>query len=617
MKPDGRSRDEVAGSAAVDAAAAAADRRDGPLIEAGQALEAQLGKLLEAGGSVLTQLADAVRSHPDKPFLLCGTEAHTYGEVDAVANRVANFFHNRGFHKGDTVALLIYNEPAFVWTFLGLARVGVRAALLNTNLREQALLHCIGIVGAKHIIVGQGQPLLDATSEVLSELQAEGVTIWLQGSALPPAGMSAWDGPVQRESVQPLPVQVSITPGDTLCYIYTSGTTGLPKAAIMTHGKFAGLSNMLVNFTGVLSSDIFYVTLPLYHTSGLGIGLGTAMTIGATLALRGKFSARHFWDDCRRYNATLTFYIGELLRYLCTTPERPDDKDHKLRLVLGAGLSPDVWRQFQERFGVPQIVEYYGMTEGTLGLINVQNRVGAVGVASPRYRKSKSFSLIECDIDTGEPIRGKYGKCTEVKIGNPGLLVNKLSTDVPYSGYLGKPELTEKKILRNVFQEGDSYLNTGDLMRIDKEYFIYFVDRLGDTFRWKGENVATTEVAQVLSKMEGVQEVNVYGVKVPGQEGRAGMASIVPSPGQKPDFRRWYRYITTKLPPYARPLFLRLTEEMQVTGTFRHMKTTLVKEGFDPKKVKDPLFVIDNGKKSYIPLDETVYSGIVVEQARL
>eukprot|EP00058_Branchiostoma_floridae_P015811 XP_002601299.1 hypothetical protein BRAFLDRAFT_81339 [Branchiostoma floridae] len=595
MKPDGRSRDEVAGSAAVDAAAAAADRRDSPLIEAGQALEAHLGKLLEAGGSVLTQFADAARSYPDKPFLLCGTEAHTYGEVDAVANRVANFFHNQG--------LVAFLKVQF--------RVPERGHRRPADLQRARLR--LDFPGSGE---SRGQPLLDATSEVLSELQAEGVTIWLQGSAQPPAGMCAWDGPVKRESVQPLPVQVSITAADTLCYIYTSGTTGLPKAAIMTHGKFAGLSNMLVNFTGVLSSDIFYVPLPLYHTSGLGIGLGTAMTIGATLALRGKFSARHFWDDCRRYNATLTFYIGELLRYLCTGPERPDDKDHKLRLVLGAGLSPDVWRQFQERFGVPRIVEYYGMTEGTLGLINVHNKVG-VGVASPRYRKSKSFSLIECDIDTGEPIRGKDGKCTEVKIGKPGLLVNKLSAGVPYSGYLGKAELTEKKILRNVFQEGDAYLNTGDLMRIDKEYFIYFVDRLGDTFRWKGENVATTEVAQVLSKMEGVQEVNVYGVKVPGQEGRAGMASIVPSPGQKPDFRRWYRYITAKLPTYARPLFLRLTQEIQVTGTFRHMKTTLVKEGFDPKKVRDPLFVIDNGKKSYVLLDETVYSGIVVEQARL
>ncbi|XP_078572775.1 long-chain fatty acid transport protein 2-like [Branchiostoma floridae x Branchiostoma japonicum] len=611
------SRDEETGPAGNEAAAAAANLRDGPLIEQELTRTAVFRKVLAAGGSVVTEFAGAVRRHPDKPFLLFGTEAHTYGEVDAMANRVANLFHGRGYQKGDTVALLIYNEPAFIWTFLGLARVGVKMALLNTNLRGQALLHCFRVAGATGIIVGQGQPLLDATLEVLPELQAEGATIWLQGSAHPPAGLSAWDGPVQRESDQPLPVQVTITPADTLCYFYTSGTTGLPKAAIILHAKFTAVSNTLVHYSNVKSEDIFYITLPLYHTSGLTLGLGTAITIGATVALRRRFSVRHFWDDCRRYKATMILYIGELLRYLCTAPERPDDKDHNVRLAFGNGLRPDIWRRFKDRFGIPQIGEFYGMTEGTMALINLHNKVGAVGVASPRYRKHKPFSLIECDIDTGEPIRRKDGRCTEVKLGKPGLLVNKLAEGLPFMGYLGKRELTEKKILRNVFEEGDMYLNSGDLMMIDKEYFIYFADRLGDTFRWKGENVATTEVAQVLSKMEGVQEVNVYGVKVPGQDGRAGMASIIPLPGQKPDFRRWYRYVAAKLPTYAQPLFLRLTREIQVTGTFKHQKAALVKEGFDPRRVADPLFVIDNGRKTYVPLDETVYRRIVVGQARL
>ncbi|CAH1266783.1 SLC27A2 [Branchiostoma lanceolatum] len=451
----------------------------------------------------------------------------------------------------------------------------------------------------------------------MPELQKECASIWLQGSAQPPAGISAFDELVQQELDQPLPVKVTITSTDTLCYIYTSGTTGLPKAAIFVHTKFVVLSNMVLHYKGILSDDILYVTLPLYHVIGLALGLGTAISKGAAVALRSKFSLRHFWDDCRRYNATVILHIGELLRYLCNAPERPDDKDHKVRLVSGSGLRPDVWKRFQERFGIPQILESYGMSEGNVGFVNIHNKVGAVGVASPLYRKHRPFALIECDIDTGEPVRGADGKCTEVQIGQPGLVLGPVDSSVPYVGYLGKRELTEKKILRNVFQEGDAYFNTGDLMMIDSEYFIYFVDRLGDTFRWKGENVATTEVAQILSKMEGVQEVNVYGVKVPGRDGRAGMASIVPNPGQKPDFPRWYRHITAKLPPYARPLFIRLAEEIPVTATFRHQKAGLVKEGFDPRRVKDPLFVVDNAKKSYVPLDEAAYRKIVIGQAHL
>ncbi|XP_066271893.1 long-chain fatty acid transport protein 2-like [Branchiostoma lanceolatum] len=573
--------------------------------------------IITSGGTLLTQWADAVGRQPDKPFLLSGAEVHTYRDVDNMANRTANFFHRRGFRKGDTVALLIYNEPTFVWTFLGLAKVGVKMALLNTNLRGQALMHCFRIAGATSLVVGQGQPLLDATLELLPELQEEGATIWLQGSAPPPAGVSALDGLVQQESDQPLPSPVSITPADTLCYIYTSGTTGLPKAAIIPHSKFIVGANSLLHIQGLTSEDILYVTLPLYHSSGLLLGIGSVISKGATVALRRKFSAHHFWDDCRRYNATVIIYIGELLRYLCTVPERPDDKDHKVRLAFGNGLRPDIWKQFQERFGIPRIGEFYAMTEGNVGLTNLHNKVGAVGVASPTYRKHRPFSVIQCDLDTGEPIRGKDGKCTEVRIDQPGLLVGPTDPGTPYTGYLGKPELTEKKILRSVFQDGDAFFNTGDLMVIDRDYFIYFVDRVGDTFRWKGENVATTEVAQVLSKMEGVQEVNVYGVKVPGQDGRAGMASIIPQPGQKLDFRRWYRYITAKLPTYARPLFLRLTQQIQVTGTFKHQKAALVKEGFDPTKVTDPLFVIDNAKKSYVPLDEKAYRRIVIGQARL
>ncbi|XP_078703484.1 long-chain fatty acid transport protein 2-like [Branchiostoma floridae x Branchiostoma belcheri] len=566
--------------------------------------------------TIVDRFLHQVQLQPDKPFLLFENEVYTYKDMDVMSNKVANYFRGEGYRCGDTVAMLISNEPAFIWTFLGLAKLGVKMAFLNTNLRTRALLHCFNVAEAKALIVGQDDDLVDAAAEISSELHQKGVAIWLQGDRPPPDGFLPLDDNIKRASDQPIAykLRATLSVDDPMCYIYTSGTTGLPKASALSWRNSTRLSVSFA-FAGLKSHDVLYVCLPLYHMSAMCVGVGCVIEEGATLALARKFSAGRFWDDCRKHNAAMILYIGELLRYLCAQPKSPNDKKHNVRLAFGNGLSGDVWKQFQHRFGVKQIVEVYGMTEGVTSYINLTNTPGVVGIASPLLKVPNH--ILKVDPETNELIRDVNGRCIEVKRGEPGLLIAPITSERPFYGYKGKKEVSEKKILRNVFKEGDAYFNTGDLMRVDKDYYVYFVDRLGDTFRWKGENVATTEVSQAISEIEGVQEANVYGVKVPGHEGRAGMAAIILHPGHQPNFRKWYAHLASRLPSYARPLVLRLTKEMEITGTFKQKKAGLVKEGFDPSVVSDPMYFRDDSKKSFVPLDTEVFKKITLGRAKL
>eukprot|EP00058_Branchiostoma_floridae_P027771 XP_002613262.1 hypothetical protein BRAFLDRAFT_57365 [Branchiostoma floridae] len=500
--------------------------------------------------SLVDRFLHQVQLQPDKPFVLFEDQLYTYKDVDVMSNKVANVFHGEVVTCGDTVAMLVYNEPAFIWTFLGLAKLGVKIALLNTNLRNKSLVHCFKAAEAKVLIVGQG----------------------------------------------------------------------LPKAAKVTVGR---LSQAACSFgvSNVKANDVVYVTLPLYHSNALFAGLGGAIEYGHTLALARKFSATRFWDDCRKYNATIILYIGELLRYLCAQPKTPFDRNHSVRLAFGNGLRPDVWVKFRDRFGVGEIMEIYGSTEGNVSFINITNKTGAVGMLTPLLRRMndrfKGASFLKVDPETNEPVRDQNARCIPVKPGEPGLLVGPVTDATPFVGYQGDRKLTDKKILRNVFKKGDTFFNTGDLMMMDKDYYVYFIDRLGDTYRWKGENVATTEVAEVLHDIEGVQEANVYGVIVPGHDGRAGMAAIVVHPGHLPNMWDWYAHLSSRLPGYARPLFLRLTQHLSHTTTFKQTKAELIKEGFDPNVVTDRLYFRDDSKKTYVPLDSEVYKAIAVGKAKL
>eukprot|EP00058_Branchiostoma_floridae_P002735 XP_002588223.1 hypothetical protein BRAFLDRAFT_68867 [Branchiostoma floridae] len=568
--------------------------------------------------TVVDRFLHQVQLHPDKPFLLFEDEAYSYKDVDVMSNKMANFFRGEGYKCGDTVAMFIYNEPAFVWTFLGLAKLGVKMALLNTNLRSKSLLHCFKVAEAKALIVGQGDALLEAAIEILPALEELGVTVWLQGDNPAPQGFFSLDDKINQASNQPIPVKLreSIMARDTLCYIYTSGTTGLPKAAKVPQDKIVG-GGCLFGLCDLKEDDVVYVTMPLYHSSALLFGLGGTIEHGITMAMAKKFSVTRFWDDCRKYNATVITYIGELLRYLCARPKTPFDRNHGVRLAFGNGLRPDVWTKFQERFGVGQILEFYGATEGNFSSYNIYNKTGAIGMMSPVLKKIHPSSFLRVDPETSELIRDENGRCIPVNPGEPGLLVVPIADRTPFHGYKGEKKITEKKILRNVFEKGDMFFNTGDLLMVDKDYYMYFIDRLGDTYRWKGENVATTEVSEVLHDIEEVQEANVYGVTVPGHDGRAGMAAIVLHPGHQANLRDWYSHLASRLPAYARPLFLRLTPDLDHTGTFKQTKAQLVREGFDPNVITDGLYLRDDSKETYVPLDLEAYRNIVVGRAKL
>jgi solute carrier family 27 fatty acid transporter 6 len=264
-----------------------------------------------------------------------------------------------------------------------------------------------------------------------------------------------------------------------------------------------------------------------------------------------------------------------------------------------------------KRFKIPLIAEFFGSTEGVTLLLNVSNVPGAIGRLSPLINKLDADPkvLVKFDYATAEPIRDKNGRCIKVAIGEPGLFLAKvpdnLVVDGKFSVYRSSSEANEKKLVRNAFQDGDIYFNYGDVFSLDKDYFVYFQDRIGDTFRWKGENVSTTELANIISSLEFIEDANVYGVKIPGSEGRAGMTALTLMTGQKlgpKELKELYDHVCQELPTYARPLFVRLLDQAVITGTFKQQKVALADEGYDLVKVKDPLYFLDTENGTYSSL---------------
>ncbi|KAM6202198.1 long-chain fatty acid transport protein 2 isoform 2-T2 [Rhynchocyon petersi] len=507
--------------------------------------------------TILRLFMEKARQTPHKPFLLFGDETLTYAQVDRRSNQVARALHDHlGLRQGDCVALFMGNEPAYVWLWLGMAKLGCAMACLNCNIRAKSLLHCFQCCGAKVLLASP--ELQAAVEEVLPSLKKDDVSIYYVSRTSNTDGVDSFLDKVDEVSTEPIPDswRSEVTFSTPALYIYTSGTTG------------------------------------------------------ATLALRSKFSASQFWDDCRKYNVTVIQYIGELLRYLCNSPEKPNDRDHKVRMAIGNGLRGDVWKEFVRRFGDIHIYEFYAATEGNIGFVNYTQKIGAVGRVNYLQKKVVSYDLIKYDVEKDEPVRDGNGYCIKVPKGEVGLLVCRISPLTPFSGYAGGKTQTEKKKLRDVFKKGDLYFNSGDLLMIDNENFIYFHDRVGDTFRWKGENVATTEVADIVGLVDFVQEVNVYGVPVPGHEGRIGMASIKMKENHEFDGKKLFRHLADYLPTYARPRFIRIQDTIEITGTFKHRKVTLVEEGFNPAVIKDTLYFLDDQMKMYVPMTEDIFNAI-------
>jgi len=574
--------------------------------------------------SVGDRLEALAAADPDETYVLFEGEGQTYGEHNAAANRVAHWAHDQGLGHGDVVALLMENRPEYLATWGGLAKLGVTTALINTNLHGTALRHALASSGARHLVLGSECSANFASTEndlefPLSVWHARDP--WTPNEAAPRGGSEDLESALSAASPHnPEPgLREGLRAGDDLFYIYTSGTTGLPKAARFSHMKFLGMGELAAWAVRLQRTDVHYCALPLYHSAGGAMVISAVQAAGASVAIRRRFSASRFWDEIRECDATHFQYIGEFCRYLLNQPPQASDREHRIRAVIGNGLRPDIWEEFQQRFGIEQIVEFYGATEGNTALMNLEGKVGSVGRFP--FKALTNARLIRTDPSDEEPTRDSQGLCIECETGEAGELVGKIPQSANaatgrFEGYTSK-EATDRKILHDVFETGDAWFRSGDLLRQDEAGFFYFVDRLGDTFRWKGENVSTQEVAEALSGFPGIEMANAYGVEVPGQDGRAGMVAVRLAAGEEFDGTRFFEFAGRALPSYATPLFVRVLPELEITGTFKLRKVELQKEGFDPARVTDPLWFCDSPSKRYVPLDAAILSKIQAGSIRL
>jgi fatty-acyl-CoA synthase len=558
-------------------------------------------------GRILDELAAA---HGERPALIATTGSLSFRDLAAMANRYARWTLANDVVKGDCVALIMPNCPDYFAIWNGIARVGGVVALINTNLRGQALAHCLDIVRPRHVIVAS--ELIDGYRSAEPLLRAPG-KLWLHGRS-DDAGKRLRDA-IAALDAGPLRTaeQRDVRLSDRALYIYTSGTTGLPKAANVSHRRVLEWSYWFAGLMDTQADDRVYNCLPMYHSVGGIVAIGSVLVSGGSAVLRDKFSASQFWDDVAATQCTIFQYIGELCRYLMATPPSKNETAHRLRICCGNGLRADVWESFKSRFRIPRILEFYAATEGSFSLYNVEGMPGAIGRLPGFMAHRSPVALVKFDVETQAAARNADGFCMSCADGETGEAIGRLAIKSKdeanrFEGYAGDSD-GSSKIMRHVFAAGDAWFRTGDLMKRDKAGFYYFVDRIGDTFRWKGENVSTLEVATVVAACPGVAQAAVYGVVVPGFDGRAGMAAIVAKDGL--DLSVLHEFIATRLPSYARPVFVRIAAALAVTDTFKQKKQQLMQDGFDPARVTDPLFVDDSLHGSYVPLTAEVYARLV------
>ena len=560
---------------------------------------------------------DPAQKYGDRVALISERETFTYREWNARANLYAHWARTHSLQKGDVVALFMPGRPEYLSIWLGIAKAGGITALLNTSLFDAPLAHCINVVNAKIVIVAAE---LLGQFETAKSLLRPGIEILVHGPSDAYPRIDTALAHCSPEN-QPLAERVPLTINDKCIYIYTSGTTGLPKAANINHYR---LQLAMHGYSAVIAAtekDRMYDCLPLYHTVGGITAPGAVLTVGGSCVIRDKFSAREFWSDIVRHDCTVFCYIGELCRYLLNSPPGPYDEAHRLRLCYGNGLRPDIWVPFRDRFKIPEIREFYAATEGNVTIFNFDSKPGAVG-RIPKWVEHKFIiKIVRFDYEKEEPIRNAEGFCIECSPDEVGEVLGEIIDDpgkpaARFEGY-ADAQASAKKIMRNVFRPGDAWFRSGDLMRKDRQGYFYFIDRIGDTYRWKGENVATNEVSEALTGFGRFQETNVYGVKVPGREGRAGMAALVVDDVETFDLAAFHAYLAQHLPDYARPVFLRFSEKIDITATFKQKKLELVREGFDPALIRDRLYYNDVVTGRFLPVDGEVYARICASEIRL
>ncbi|GMR48280.1 hypothetical protein PMAYCL1PPCAC_18475 [Pristionchus mayeri] len=550
---------------------------------------------------------EVVRRQPNKVAMIdieTGRQ-YTFEQFNALINRYANLFQGMGLRSGDCVAIYMENSTDFIAAWMGMAKIGVVSAWINSNLRSEPLAHCITACNAKLILTTES--LQKNLSPLLSSHRLS-----IHSQSILVLGESSKFCSLHRElegnsGEEPKSID-KIDFKSVLCFIYTSGTTGLPKAAVMKHFRYYSMVGGASMAFGISSSDRIYVAMPIYHTAAGIVGVGMSLIGGSCCVIRRKFSASNFWKDCVKYECTCSQYIGEICRYLLAQKPVPEEKVHQMRLMYGNGLRAEIWQPFVDRFRVG-IGELYGSTEGTSTLVNIDGKVGACGFLpiSPLTKKLHPVRLVKVDEVTGEIVRREDGLCIPCNPGETGAMVSTIKKNNPllqFEGYLNKNETT-KKILNDVFSKGDSVFLSGDILHLDRLGYVYFKDRTGDTYRWKGENVSTTEVEAVVHPISNVADATVFGVEVPGHEGKAGMIAVVKKDQSMPDeevVSVVEERLMGSLASYALPIFIRLCASLDTTGTFKLVKTNLQKLSYSLEEEEDRVYFFDSSIKHYVRL---------------
>ncbi len=545
--------------------------------------------------SIGTLLERNAQEHGDRAGLLFEDQRYTHAEINAWANRFARHLADSGVRAGDSVAVMISNRPELIFVVAAVAKLGAVATMINTNQRGDVLVHSLRVGHARRIVVGE--ELAHAFEAVRARADVTDVHVvddaLTAEIATRPAGDAGWAQQV-----------LSASPA---FHIYTSGTTGLPKASVMSQSRWVKAGHVYGQaMMGLTPDDVLYCALPFYHNMALTLAWSSSVATGAALAIAPSFSARRFWDDCRRHGATAIAYIGEIPRYLLNQPARDDDADNPVVKAVGVGMRPDIWSQFKSRFGVDQICENYSSSETNTVFVNMLNLDGTIGFCPTPH------VLVQYDADKDEIVRNEKGRPQLARTGEAGLLLGLVTPIMPFDGYTDEAA-GEARLMRDVFVKGDVWFNSGDLLKKVGWGHAVFVDRVGDTFRWKGENVSTTEVEAALTTATGVEDCTVYGVTVEGADGRAGMAALV----GEVDMKTLAAHLTAALPRYAVPVFVRVRDELERTGTFKHRKGDLRKAGFDPGSVDDALFVLLGGADHYVPLTPEVFESIQAGRVRI
>ena len=570
----------------------------------------------ETTGSLALLVEQHAGSHPKGVALLCEDEVVTWQELNERANRVAGSLKAQGIARGDCISLFMQNRIEFVVQVLAISKLGVIASLINTNLTRQQLVHSITLTESKKCIFGE--ELAEPLNEIREQLSLKDGEDYLfvrdQGSQPPPNWAINLDSRDEAVDAGNHAESKTVTLGDIALYIFTSGTTGLPKAAVVSNKRMLPTAAMSADaLLRIKRTDRMYNCLPLYHGTGLMVGLTAAFHAGASTVIRRRLSISAFWDDIRKYNCTCFVYIGEFLRYLMNSPKKPSDKHNPIRAIVGNGLRPDIWLEFKHRFGIERIGEFYGASEGNGGFANVFNKDCTVGLGIAPMK------IVQYDVANDEIVRDGDGLCIEVKEGEPGLLLIEVTEKSQFEGYTNA-EASDKKLIRNALLQGDLYFNSGDLMKTVKVGFTFgqkhyqFVDRVGDTYRWKSENISTNEVGEIINKHADIIFTNIYGVEIPGTDGRAGMAAIVMREGLDAgdiDLDSISEHIIDNLPGYARPIFIRVLDELPTTTTHKLQKNDLRDQAYHLDKVDNLLLVMQPGDTVYSKLDSDFYDEII------